>query len=179
MDATVLEENSHRTPIVLGHQLEDLLRAVIALAALMVVAALLLMVTLATEAAVAGAPHTGLEGELVAKAVAEAEATQTAMSPVPHAAATMPDVELKKFDARSSTAGRNDDFLAFSTRLRNLLLPKKFKPLGITKYDAKQDPVQWLRCCALHRKCWWQQQHEVPLLPLLSGPSSTYMARVA
>jgi hypothetical protein len=27
-----------------------------------------------------------------------------------------------------------------------LLLPDKFKPLGITKYDAKQDPIQWLRC---------------------------------
>jgi hypothetical protein len=45
---------------------------------------------------------------------------------------------------KSSTAGDNDDFLAFSARLRNLLLPEKFKPLGITKYDAKQDPVQWL-----------------------------------
>jgi hypothetical protein len=30
-----------------------------------------------------------------------------------------------------------------------LLLPDKFKPLGINKYDAKQDPVQWLRCYAL------------------------------
>jgi hypothetical protein len=29
------------------------------------------------------------------------------------------------------------------------VLPEKFKPLGITKYDAKQDPVQWLRCYAL------------------------------
>jgi hypothetical protein len=27
-----------------------------------------------------------------------------------------------------------------------LLLPDKFKPLGITKYDAKQNPIQWLRC---------------------------------
>jgi hypothetical protein len=32
---------------------------------------------------------------------AEAEATRTATSPVPHAAATMPAVELKKFDAKS------------------------------------------------------------------------------
>jgi hypothetical protein len=46
-------------------------------------------------------------------------------------------------------AGENDGFPAFSSRLRNLLLPEKFKPLGITKYDAKQDPVQWLRCYAL------------------------------
>jgi hypothetical protein len=42
---------------------------------------------------------------------------------------------------KSSTAGDNDGFPAFSTRLRNLLLLEKFKPLGITKYDAKQDPV--------------------------------------
>jgi hypothetical protein len=49
----------------------------------------------------------------------------------------------------SSMAADNDSFLAFSTRLRNLLLPEKFKPLGITKYDAKQDPVQWLKCYAL------------------------------
>jgi hypothetical protein len=50
---------------------------------------------------------------------------------------------------KSSTAGENDGFPTFSTQLRNLLLPEKFKPLGITKYDAKQDPVQWLRCYAL------------------------------
>jgi hypothetical protein len=50
---------------------------------------------------------------------------------------------------KSSTIGDNDGFPAFSSRLCNLLLPKKFKPLGITKYDAKQDPVQWLRCYAL------------------------------
>jgi hypothetical protein len=43
---------------------------------------------------------------------------------------------------KSSTAGDNDVFLAFSARLRKLLFPEKFKPLGITKYDAKQDPVQ-------------------------------------
>jgi hypothetical protein len=50
---------------------------------------------------------------------------------------------------KSSTAGDNDGFPTFSARLRNLLLPEKFKPPGITKYDAKQDPVQWLRCYAL------------------------------
>jgi hypothetical protein len=37
---------------------------------------------------------------------------------------------------KSFTAGDNDGFPAFSARL-NLLLPEKFKPLGITKYDAK------------------------------------------
>jgi hypothetical protein len=50
---------------------------------------------------------------------------------------------------KSTTAGDGDGFPAFSPRLRNLLLPDKFKRLGITKYDAKQDPIQWLRCYAL------------------------------
>jgi hypothetical protein len=50
---------------------------------------------------------------------------------------------------KALTVGNNDGFPAFSTRLRNLLLLERFKPLGITKYDAKQDPVQWLRCYAL------------------------------
>ncbi len=50
---------------------------------------------------------------------------------------------------KSTTAAEGDGFPAFSPRLRNLLLPDKFKPLGITKYDAKQDPIQWLRCYAL------------------------------
>ena len=30
-------------------------------------------------------------------------------------------------------------------RLRGFLLPEKFKPLGISKYDGKQDLKQWLR----------------------------------
>jgi hypothetical protein len=42
---------------------------------------------------------------------------------------------------RSATAGDNDGFPAFSPLLRNLLLPDKFKPLGITKYNTKQDPI--------------------------------------
>jgi hypothetical protein len=50
---------------------------------------------------------------------------------------------------KSATAGDNDGFPAFSPRLRNLLLSDKFKPLGITKYDAKKDPIQWFRCYAL------------------------------
>jgi hypothetical protein len=50
---------------------------------------------------------------------------------------------------KSATVGDNDGFPAFPPRLRNLLLPDKFKPLAITKYDAKQDPIQWLRCYAL------------------------------
>jgi hypothetical protein len=101
MDATVLEENFPRTPTVLGHQLEDLLTVAIVLAAPVAVAALLIMVMLVEEVAATGAPYTGLEGEPVAEAIAEAEATQTATSPAPHAAATMPTEKLKKYDATS------------------------------------------------------------------------------
>jgi hypothetical protein len=101
MDVIVLEEISHRTPTVQGHRLEDLPKAATAWAATAAVAALLVMVTLAAEAAAAGAPRTELEGGPVAEEIAEPEATQTATSPVPHAAATMPATELKNYDARS------------------------------------------------------------------------------
>jgi hypothetical protein len=150
MEATALEENSPRTPTIPGHQRENVLKVVTVLAAPVVVAALLVTVTLVAEAAAAGAPHTGLKEELVTKAIAEAEATQTATSPAPHAAATMRTTKLKKYDATSPPRQAiTTGFPAFSSRLRNLLLPKKFKPLGITKYDAKQNPVHWLRCYAL------------------------------
>jgi hypothetical protein len=49
----------------------------------------------------------------------------------------------------NKSAGENDGFPTFSARLCNLLLREKFKLLGITKYDAKQDPVQWIRCYVL------------------------------
>jgi hypothetical protein len=101
MDATVLEENSHRNPTVVGHQLEDPLRAVTVLAAPVVAAVLLIMVMLVGEAAVVGAPHTGLAREPATEAIAEAAAMQTTTSPVPHPAATMPAAKSKKYDARS------------------------------------------------------------------------------
>jgi hypothetical protein len=84
-DATVLEENYHRIPTALGHQLVDLLRVAIAPVALAAAAPWWLTATPVAEAAAAGAPHTGLEGEPVAEAIAEAEATQIATSPVSHA----------------------------------------------------------------------------------------------
>jgi hypothetical protein len=43
----------------------------------------------------------------------------------------------------------SDGFPAYSAWLRDLLLPEKFKPLRITKYDTMQDPIQWLWCYAL------------------------------
>jgi hypothetical protein len=100
-DATVLEESYRRTPIALGHLLENLLRAVTALVALVAGALWCLTATPASEAVAVGAPHTGLKGESVEEAIAEAEATQTAKSLMYHAAATMPAAESKKFDARN------------------------------------------------------------------------------
>jgi hypothetical protein len=66
MDATVLEENSHGTPTLLGHQLEDLLRVETVLEAPVPVATLI-MLMLVAEVAAAGAPHKGLEGEPLAE----------------------------------------------------------------------------------------------------------------
>jgi hypothetical protein len=87
MDTIILEESYRRTPTTLGHLLEDLLRAVTTLVALAAVALWWLTATPAAEAAAVGAPHTGLEGEPVAGAIAKAEAMQTATSPVSHAVA--------------------------------------------------------------------------------------------
>jgi hypothetical protein len=71
--ANVLEESYRRTPTALGHLSEDLLRAVTAPVALAAVVLWWLTATPAAEAAVAGAPQTGLEGEPVAEVIAEAE----------------------------------------------------------------------------------------------------------
>jgi hypothetical protein len=119
--ATVLEESYRKTPTVLGHLLEDLIRAVTALVALAAVALWWLTATPAAEAAAAGAPHTGLEGEPMTRAIAEAEATQTATSTVSHAAATMPVAKLRKFDARNpprqaTTTASPPSLLDFATK---------------------------------------------------------------
>jgi hypothetical protein len=37
-------------------------------------------------------------------------------------------------------------FPAFSARFNSYKYPEGFKPIGITKYDGKQAPQQWLRC---------------------------------
>jgi hypothetical protein len=76
-------------------------KVITVLVALAAVALWWLVATPAVEAAAAGAPHAGLEGEPVAEANVEAEATQKATSPVSHAAATMPVAESKKFNARN------------------------------------------------------------------------------
>jgi hypothetical protein len=40
----------------------------------------------------------------------------------------------------------SDRFPAFSARFGSYKYPEGFKPIGITKYDGKQAPQQWLRC---------------------------------
>jgi hypothetical protein len=97
--ATVLEESYWLTPTVLGHQPVDLLRVATAPAAPEVTAISSLTAILAAEAAATGAPHTELEGELVAEVITAAEATQTTTSPVSRAVATMPVAESRKLGA--------------------------------------------------------------------------------
>jgi hypothetical protein len=154
-DATVLEENYHRTPTALGHQSVDLLRVETAPAALAAVAPWWLMVTPVGEAVAAGAPYTGLEGEPMAEVIAEAEATQTATSLVFHAAAMMLAVELKKFDTRNpprqarmtaSPPSLHDFAICSSQRNSNLWDHQ-------VRCEARSSPMaQMLH--PLHRKCW-------------------------
>jgi hypothetical protein len=158
MDATVLEENSPRTPTIPGHHLEDLFWVVTVLAAPVVVAVLLVMMMLVAEAEAAGAPHTGLEEEPVAEAIAEAEAMQTATSPVPHVAAMMPAAELKKYDAtsppRQATTSASSpsppDSAIYSSRRNSNLWDHQ------VRREARPSPMAQMRR-PLHRKRWWQQ----------------------
>jgi hypothetical protein len=147
--ATVLEESYLLTPTVLGHRSVDLLMVATVPAAPAVTAISSLTAILVVEAAMAGAPRTGLEGELGVEATAAAEARERpCLWCITQRLRRLQKIkELRR--KKSSAAGDNDSFPAFSAQLLNLLLPEKFKPLGITKYDAKQDLVQWLRCYAL------------------------------
>jgi hypothetical protein len=48
--------------------------------------------------------------------------------------------------AKTEGTDCSDRFPAFSTRFSSYKYPEGFKPIGITKYDGKQAPQQWLRC---------------------------------
>jgi hypothetical protein len=81
---------------------------------------LFLIAILAAEETTAGAPHTGLAGELVAEATAAPEATRTATPPVFHVAASMPAKKSKNYDARSplqqaTTMASPPSLLGFAT----------------------------------------------------------------
>jgi hypothetical protein len=60
-----------------------------------------LTMILAAEAATAGAPTTGLAGELGAEATVAAEATRTATPPALHVAASTPVKKSKNYGARN------------------------------------------------------------------------------
>jgi hypothetical protein len=88
-----------------------------------------LTVILAVAAATAGAPITGLAGELVAEATAAAEATRTATPPALHAAALTPAKKSKNYDARNpprqptamaSPPSQHGFAISFSRRNSNL-----------------------------------------------------------
>jgi hypothetical protein len=128
----------------------DPLRLATAPQLLAAIVRLSLTVILAAAAAMVEAPTMGPTGGPVVEAVAVVETTRTATPPEPHRAATTPARRLRSYGARrllrqaTTTASPLSprDFVTSSP-------PVKFKPLGITKYDAKQDPIQWLRCYAL------------------------------
>jgi septal ring-binding cell division protein DamX len=105
--------------------------------------------TMAAEAATAEAPTTAPTEGPVEEAVAAAEATRTATPPEPHRAATTPARRLRNYSARRLR--RQATTTASPPSLRDFVTSsqRNFKPLGITKYDAKQDPIQWLRCYTL------------------------------
>jgi hypothetical protein len=48
--------------------------------------------------------------------------------------------------AERDDADCSDCFPAFTMRFNSYKYPEGFKPIGITKYDGKQAPQQWLRC---------------------------------
>jgi hypothetical protein len=107
-------------------------------------------------------------------------ATRTAMPPVPHRAATTPAKRLRSCGGRSqplqaTTTAFPPSHLDFATC--SSLKVQTFGDHQL-RHEARPHPVaQVLR--PLHRERWRQQQHQVPLLPLLPGPSSTHMTRVA
>jgi hypothetical protein len=87
-----------------------------------------LIAILVAEAATAGAPHTGLAGELGAEATVAVEATRTATPPVYHAAALMAAKKSKNYDAKSpprratttaSPPSLHDSAIYFSRRNSN------------------------------------------------------------
>jgi hypothetical protein len=98
----------------------DLLRVATVPAASAATAMLSLIAILVVEAATAGAPHTGLAGELGAEATAAAEATRTTTPPVFHTAASMLAKKLKNYDVRgpprhATTTASPPSLLGFTT----------------------------------------------------------------
>jgi hypothetical protein len=60
--------------------------------------------------------------------------------------ATTTPAGAKPLAGGSNCTDCSDWFPAFSARFSSYKYPEGFKPIGITKYDGKQAPQQWLRC---------------------------------
>jgi hypothetical protein len=97
-NATVSVENTSQTPTALGPQLEDPPRVTTATVTPVVAAAVLevVAVMVAVVEAAAEAHPIVLAEDLVAVAIAEAEAARIAMPPTTHVAATMPAIGLRR-----------------------------------------------------------------------------------
>jgi hypothetical protein len=117
-----------------------------ALQLLAAIARSFLITTPAAAAAAAEAPTMGPIGGTVAAAIAAAEATRIAMPPEPHRAASTPARRLKNYDARRLP--RQATTTASPPSLRDFATSSSQRNSSLW-YDAKQDPVQWLRCYAL------------------------------
>jgi hypothetical protein len=120
-------------------------------------AMLFLIAILVAEAAMAGAPHTGLVGELGAEETAAAEATRTAMPPALHAAASTPGKKSKNYDEKGPPR-----------RATTTASPPS--PHGFAIYFSQKNSNHWdhqvrrearsstvaQMLCPLHRERWWQ-----------------------
>jgi hypothetical protein len=129
MDATVPEENYLRTPTVLGHRLVGLLRAVTVPAVPAVVAALPIMVILVRqrrrELLTRAGRRAGGRGDRRGQGHADSHIIGASRG-VYDTRRRIEEIRHKK----SSTAGDNDGFPAFSTPLRNLLHFREIQASG-------------------------------------------------
>jgi hypothetical protein len=103
-------------------------------------------------------------------------ATRTATPLVPHRVATTPARRAEEV----SHCRRQRRLPRLLTSTSQLAPPRKVQTFGDHQVRREARPhlvAQVLR--PLHRERWRKQRHQVPLLPLLPGPSSTHMARVA
>jgi hypothetical protein len=124
-------------------------------------------VILAAEAATAGAPTTGLAGELGAEATAAAEATRTATPPALHVAASTPAKKSKNYGARSLL--RQTTTMASPPSLH-----------GFATYFSRRNSNLWGSPCTTRSRIQYSGSDATPSpsRTLVAIISLTYMARV-
>jgi hypothetical protein len=154
---TVPEGSYRLTPTEPGHRLVDLPMVATAPAVPAPTVRSSLTVILAAEAAMAGAPTTGLAGEPRAEATAAAEATRTATPLALHVAASTPTKKSNNYDARSPP--RQATMMASPPSLHGFAIysPGEVQTSGDhqVRREARSGTVaQMLR--PLPREHWWQ-----------------------